>query len=106
MTDANGKVSLGVLPKGSYTLTLAAPAAERGTTKTQGDFNLAHRTALVSIEGIAPTPHKVEWNFDLKRPSPVQPPQSSLKMISPGPNADKIVFEADGVHAVTVSVDQ
>ena len=32
--------------------------------------------ALVTIDGISAMPYKVEWNFMMQRPSPVQPASS------------------------------
>ena len=56
------------------------------------------QTAQVTIDGISATPYKVEWNFMMQRPSPVQPPDSSMRLAAGGPPPDKIIFESDGAQ--------
>jgi len=92
-TDANGKVTFGVLPKGSYAITLRMQAQQQPMS-----------SCLVSIDGIAALPYKVEWDFKLNKPSNVQPSDSSMRMKNTGANEDKIVFESDGVHPVTATI--
>ena len=93
-TDSNGKVTFGVLPRGSYYIQLVTPPP-----------GAPMQTALVTIDGISATPYKVEWNFMMQRPSPVQPPDSSMRMVtSSGPPPDKIVFESDGAHPVSCTI--
>jgi hypothetical protein len=92
-TDANGKVTFGVLPKGSYTITLRMQAQQQPMG-----------ACLVTIDGIAAVPYKVEWDFKLNKPSLVQPPDSSMRTKNTGANEDKIVFESDGVHPVTATI--
>ena len=92
-TDANGKVTFGVLPKGSYTITLRMQAQQQPMS-----------SCLVSIDGIGAVPYKVEWDFKLNKPANVQPADSSMRMKNAGPNEDRIVFESDGVHPVNTTI--
>ena len=63
------------------------------------------QTALVQIEGIGAAPYKVEWNFMMRRPSPVQPPDATARAAQPaGPPPDKIFFDSDGAHPVMVTI--
>jgi hypothetical protein len=92
-TDANGKVTFGVLPKGLYTITLRMQAQQQPM-----------QSCFVTIDGIAAVPYKVEWDFKLNKPSPVQPPDASMRTKNPAANDDKIVFESDGVHPVSATI--
>jgi hypothetical protein len=103
-TDPNGKINFGVLARGSYYITLAAPPPAPGARGAAPEPPL--QTCEVSIDGVAATPYKVEWNFMMQRPSPVQPADSSMRMTMPatGPDANKILFESDGAHPVSITI--
>ncbi|HEY4641202.1 MAG TPA: hypothetical protein VII75_07640, partial [Thermoanaerobaculia bacterium] len=63
------------------------------------------QTAFVQIEGIGAAAYKVEWNFMMRRPSPVQPPDATAaRAMQSGPPPDKIYFDADGAHPVVMTI--
>lgn len=102
-TDATGKVNFGVLPRGSYMLELVTPLPTPPAPGAKMEPPL--QTAMVEIEGISATPYKVEWNFMMRRPSPVQPPDATPATArQAGPPPDKIYFDADGTHPVMAVV--
>lgn len=103
-TDANGKVTFGVLPRGSYYIQLTTPPPAPPAPGARP--TAPEQTCDVTIDGISATPYKVEWNFMMQRPSPVQPPDSSMRTAMPptGPDANKILFESDGAHPVSVTI--
>jgi len=102
-TDANGKVTFGVLPRGSYYIQIVTPPPTPPAPGARMEPPM--QTALVTIDGISATPYRVEWNFMMQRPSPVQPPDSSMRaMPNAGPPPDKIVFDSDGAHPVMVTI--
>jgi len=109
-TDPNGKINFGVLPRGSYSIQLVTPPPAPPAPPAPGARPVAPepplQTCEVTIDGIAPTPYKVEWNFMMQRPSPVQPPDSSMRTTMPatGPDANKILFESDGAHPVSITI--
>lgn len=102
-TDANGKVTFGVLPRGSYYIQIVTPPPVPPAPGARMEPPM--QTALVTIDGISATPYKVEWNFMMQRPSPVQPPDSSMRMApARRPPPDKIVFDSDGAHPVSCTI--
>jgi hypothetical protein len=103
-TDAGGKINFGVLPRGSYTLELVTPMPTPPAPGARVEPPM--QTALVEIEGIGATPYKVEWNFMMRRPSPVQPPEATPVATArqAGPPPDKIFFDSDGSHPVMVTI--
>jgi len=107
-TDANGKVNFGVLPKGSYYITLTAPPPVMPPPPAPGARPAAPEpplaTCFVTIDGVSAQPYKVEWNFMMQRPSPVQPPDATMKAMQAGPPPDKIFFDADGTHPVSCTI--
>jgi len=109
-TDPNGKINFGVLPRGSYSIQLVTPPPAPPAPPAPGARPAAPEPPLqtcdVTIDGIAATPYKVEWNFMMQRPSPVQPPDSSMRTTMPatGPDANKILFESDGAHPVSITI--
>ena len=102
-TDAGGKINFGVLPRGSYTLELVTPLPAPPAPGARMEPPM--QTAFVEIEGIGAAPYKVEWNFMMRRPSPVQPPDATARAAQQtGPPPDKIHFDSDGAHPVTVTI--
>lgn len=102
-TDASGKINFGVLPRGSYALELVTPMPAPPAPGAKMEPPM--QTALVQIEGIGAAPYKVEWNFMMRRPSPVQPPDATARAAQPaGPPPDKIFFDSDGAHPVMVTI--
>ena len=102
-TDASGKINFGVLPRGSYYLEVVTPMPAPPAPGAKIEPPL--QTALLEIDGISATPYKVEWNFMMRRPSPVQPPEATARAAQQaGPPPDKIYFDADGSHPVMVTI--
>jgi hypothetical protein len=81
-TGADGKLHLGVLPKGSYYLIVAAPAV---------------RTGSVAIDGAVGGPASWSWDFTGGRAA-YRPAGGAVAAKSAA--QEKIVFESDGVHPI------
>jgi hypothetical protein len=101
-TDASGKINFGVLPRGSYALEVMTPMPAPPAPGARMEPPM--QTAFVTIEGVGAQPYKVEWNFMMHRPSPVQPPDATARAAQAGPPPDKIYFDSDGTHPVQVTI--
>ena len=102
-TDSKGKFSLGVVPAGSYILTLDFPEESKldqgpGTisTKEKGPSAVNVKLALVTIDGAAGGRMVRGWDPKNKRSVDLSP-KSTAKAAAP----EKIILESDGHNPIT-----
>ena len=105
-TDGEGKFNLGVVEKGSYTLTLSLPEEPRttgdslATAKAQTPSTKDVKSALISIQGAEGGPIQAGWSFETR--SAFSPAASASVRAVPG--QDKIILISDGVHPIQGTV--
>ena len=105
-TDGEGRFNLGVVEKGSYTLTLSLPEEPRttgdslATAKAQTPSTKDVKSALISIQGAEGGPMQAGWSFETK--SAFSPAASASARAVPG--QDKIILISDGVHPIQGTV--
>jgi len=94
-TDGEGKFSFGVLPKGSYVLTLELPAVPKADAAVAGAKGLNAinvKLARVSIDGTAGGgPISTGWDFEQKRQRSLDPAATARATDAAG-----ISVESDG----------
>jgi Carboxypeptidase regulatory-like domain len=96
-TDAKGKFTFGVVPAGSYILTLDLPEEPKNagssgaTTKEKGPSAVNVKLARVTIEGAVGGPIETGWDFQ-RRESFLSTAQSTAKAMDP----KKIILESNG----------
>ncbi len=99
-TDSNGDVDFGVLPAGSYTITLVLPAKPKSATGKDASPSADVKAAVITIEGATGGKREISWNFE--KAAPFNPANTTAKM---GPAA----IESDGkihikVHVVETTI--
>src|SRR4051794_22186752 len=85
-TNADGKIDLGVLPAGSYYVTVSAPKDAKDTD------------AQIEIKGAAGATVKKRWNFAQKKAFDVTADAAARTS-----GEEKIIFTSDGSHTVEIA---
>jgi hypothetical protein len=99
-TDAEGKCSLGVVPEGTYDLTISLPESASATARQANPALADSKTAVVQIQGAVGGPVEMGWSFETKK----------TVDLTPAPNArtaagrDSISVRSDGVHPLNATV--
>lgn len=105
-TDGNGKVTFGIVPKGSYYISVAPPSASAaGTvsnTATSGSkqSDPSTKSCLLTIDGAVAGPIKTEWSFETNSILAPTPAAATTKT----KNVDKVMFDSDGVHPISAVI--
>ena len=92
-TNADGKLSLGVLPAGSYYLIISAP---KGTDVARDP------EAQIEIKGATGGTMKKRWDYAKKKAFDAAPADSSGRVAAPI-GEEKIIFTSDGIHPVEIA---
>jgi hypothetical protein len=92
-TNADGKIDLGVLPAGSYYITITAP--KNVDVKQEPD-------AQIEIQGATGGTIKKRWNYAQKKAFEVAPAASSAR-IAAEVGEEKIIFTSDGSHPIQIA---
>lgn len=103
-TDGNGKFDFGVVPRGSYYLTVALSEKQKGGSssaaeKSAGDSNADVKACLITIAGAAGGAIKMGWDFEKNKafnPNSQSKEKTTLQ--------EKITFESDGAHPLNGTV--
>jgi hypothetical protein len=104
-TDSKGKFNLGVVPAGSYILTLDLPEEPKATgdsssAKEKGPSAVNVKLARIGIDGAVGGPINRGWDPKSKKPFD-QAPQSTAKTT----DQEKIILESDGKTPLTGIVE-
>ena len=97
-TGADGKLDLGVLPKGSYFLIVVAPKADEA--KTGASPAPQSKTCVVTVAGAAGGPLEWEWDFARARATARAATSAAARLT----DQEKIVFESDGVTPIQLTI--
>jgi hypothetical protein len=92
-TNAEGKIDLGVLPAGSYYITITAPKNVDVTREPD---------AQIEIQGATGGTIKKRWNYAQKKAFEVAPAASSAR-VAPEVGEEKIIFTSDGSHPIQIA---
>jgi hypothetical protein len=92
-TGADGKIDLGVLPAGSYFITITAP--KNVDVKQEPD-------AQIEIQGATGGTIKKRWNYAQKKAFEVTPAASSAR-VAAEVGEEKILFASDGSHPIQIA---
>jgi hypothetical protein len=98
-TDSNGNADFGVVPPGSYSLTIVLPAKTKGATaKDKNPATADVKAAVITIEGAKGGTKQLGWNFEKAEPVNLAP--NSTARTTPG------ALESDGKTHIKVHVEQ
>lgn len=96
-TDGDGKFSFGVVPKGSYVLTLEVPeAAAQDGRKGLNAINV--KLARVRVDGAVGGTVEAGWDFDQKRRVSLDPASAPSATTARTAEPVAVVVESDGTH--------
>jgi hypothetical protein len=102
-TDSNGNADFGVVPPGSYSLTVVLPAKTKGATaKDKSPVTADVKAAVITIEGAKGGTKQLGWNFE--KAEPVNLAANSTARSTA--NANPSIFESDGKNRIKVHVEQ
>jgi len=96
-TDGDGKFSFGVVPKGSYVLTLEVPEAA-GQDGRKGLNAINVKLARVRVDGGVGGAVEAGWDFDQKRQVALDPAAATGAAAARAAAPAGIVIESDGTH--------